>query len=389
MAERARLIALSFGGLVLASCGLQAAGDSPRGDSSRDAFRTRVAGSFDEPWAMAIEPETGTVFITQKAGSIRFLRPDGRQGVVSGVPPVDHGGQGGLGDIAFAPSPARGTPGLQTIYLTYVEPGPGDTRGAALGRGDLDCTDGEACRIAGFRVIWRQEPKVTGRGHFSHRIAFSPDGRYLFLSSGDRQKMTPAQDLTNNLGKVVRLLPDGSAAPDNPFAAMGGVSAQIWSLGHRNVLGLKFDAKGALWGLEHGPRGGDELNRIEPGANYGWPLVSEGSHYSGESIPAHTARPDIRPPALSWHPVIAPGNFIIYRGNLFAGWEGQALIAAMKPAGVVRVALDGNAAREIARHPTDHRIRDLAEAPDGSIWLLEDGKERGAGRLLRITPRSP
>lgn len=175
------------------------------------------------------------------------------------------------------------------------------------------CSSETACALQDLSVIWHQ-PKVSGRGHYSHRLAFSPDGQFLFIASGDRQHMTPAQDLTNNLGSIVRLLHDGTAAQGNPFAGQGSPSDQIWSFGHRNILGLAFDLEGRLWDLEHGPRGGDELNLVREGANYGWPVVSEGKHYGGETIPDHATRPDLSAPAVSWNPVIAPGDMIFYQG---------------------------------------------------------------------------
>jgi len=368
-----------------ASCGAAPAGEKPAPAGSEPPFAVQELAKFDEPWAMAIDPGTRAVFVTEKKGAVRFLLPDGALGSVSGVPRVDYGGQGGLGDIAFAPGPTRKTLDRRTIYLTWAEAGDGDTRGAALGRGELVCDRPDSCALRGLKVIWRQQPKVTGRGHYSHRIAFSPDGKYLFLSSGERQKFDPAQDLSVNLGKVLRLLPDGSPAPGNPFARRGRVSAQIWSWGHRNVLGLAFDAQGRLWDLEHGPRGGDELNLVRPGANYGWPLVSDGDHYDGRKIPRHATRPDLAAPAISWNPVIAPGGMVIYRGDRFAGWKGQALIAAMAPAGIVRVAIEGDKASEVARYPTVRRMRAIAEEADGALLVLEDGP---GGRLLRLTPKS-
>ncbi len=346
---------------------------------------TEVA-RFDEPWALAFIPGTRFALITEKRGSLKLWEEGGEVRGVAGVPQVDHGGQGGLGDIL--PAPDFAASGI--VYLSWAEAGPegSDTRGAAVGMARLVL--GNAPRLDGLRVIWRQHPKVTGRGHYSHRLAISPDGRYLFIASGDRQKMAPAQDLSSALGKIVRLLPDGTPAPGNPFAAgvsgRGSISDEIWSLGHRNILGLAFDREGRLWDLEHGPAGGDELNLVQAGRNFGWPLVSQGDHYDGTKIPRHVTRPDIAPPAISWNPVIAPGDFIFYRGDAFPQWRGQALVAAMKPASIVRVAIEGNAARELARHPMKHRIRDIAEREDGSVWLLEDGKEHGAGRLLRLEP---
>jgi glucose/arabinose dehydrogenase len=254
-----------------------------------------------------------------------------------------------------------------------------------LGKGALVCEETDACRIDGLEVIWRQVPKVTGRGHYSHRIAFSPDGRYLFLASGDRQKMQPAQDLSNTLGSVLRLTLDGQPAPGHPFADRGSPSDEIWSYGHRNILGLAFDAEGQLWDLEHGPRGGDELNRVERGANYGWPVVSNGVHYSGDPIPDHDTRPEFAAPAVSWTPVIAPGDMLFYSGAAFPAWQGDALIAGLVSRGIVRVTFDGGGAREAARYDLGERLRGIAEDRTGALWVIEDGKR---GRLRKLSPQS-
>ncbi|HEX7751401.1 MAG TPA: PQQ-dependent sugar dehydrogenase [Novosphingobium sp.] len=371
------LFALSPVTLGLASCGAAPAGENAA--VRRDFTVTEIA-RFDEPWAIAFLPGTPLALVTERKGKLKLWEDGGAVRDVAGVPAVAYGGQGGLGDIVLAPDFAS----TGTVYLTWAEAGDGETRGAALGRARL-VLDG-APQLEGLRVIWRQVPKVTGGGHYSHRVAFSPDGRYLFLSSGERQKMAPAQAMDTNLGKVLRLLPDGTPAPGNPFAEKGGVAAEVWSLGHRNLLGLKFDAQGRLWDLEHGPRGGDELNLVKRGRNYGWPLVSNGDHYDGRPIPRHATRPEFAAPAISWNPVIAPGDFIFYRGNQFPGWRGQAVIGGMRPNVLVRVAIDGETAREVARVPMEHRIRDIAEREDGSVWLLEDGKEAGGGRLLKLTP---
>ncbi len=248
---------------------------------------------------MTIDPGTGTIFVTERGGRIKFVTPSGRIGTVSGAPPVAHGGQGGLGDIVLAPAPPQPRLDRRTVYLSWAEAGNDGTRGAAVARGELVCEEHDSCALTGLTTIWRQSPKTTGEGHYGHRIAFSPDGHHLFIASGERQKMTPAQDMAGNLGKVVRLLPDGTPAPGNPFAARDGVAAQVWTLGHRNILGLAFDPQGRLWDLEHGPRGGDEFNLVEPGKNYGWPLVSEGRHYDGRKIPPHSSRADLAAPAIS------------------------------------------------------------------------------------------
>ncbi|MCB2080368.1 MAG: PQQ-dependent sugar dehydrogenase [Novosphingobium sp.] len=389
------LTAFSSLALTLASCGSASTGDKtanaqpspPASLPASETFALEAKATFNEPWAMAFAPGTDVLFVTEKGGAIRGLGPDGKLIFVNGAPDVDYGGQGGLGDIAFLQSEAASTLTPRTIYLTWAEAGPSGTRGAALGRGRLVCEDHQSCDIRELAVIWRQQPKVSGRGHYSHRIAFSPDERYLFVASGERQKQDPAQDLSNTLGTIVRLLPDGTPAPGNPFADRGSPSDEIWSYGHRNILGLKFDAQGRPWDLEHGPAGGDELNLVRRGANYGWPLVSNGNHYGGQHIPDHDTRPDLAAPAISWNPVIAPGDMVFYTGDQFPEWRGQVLIAAMKPAALVRVAIDGDAAREVARYPMEHRVRSIAQGPDGAIWLIEDGRNVAESRLLKLTPR--
>ncbi|MCB2072900.1 MAG: PQQ-dependent sugar dehydrogenase [Novosphingobium sp.] len=389
MADRPLLATLSPLLFMLASCGASPAGDNrPQGDAPAETpFETTELGRFEEPWAMAFDRGTGVLFVTEKKGRIKFVEPGGKLGLVQGVPKVDYGGQGGLGDFIFAPAEPSPTLDRRTVYLSWAEAGPGDTRGAAVGRADLVCEDHSSCALRNLKVIWRQTPKTTGRGHYSHRLAFSPDGQYLFIASGERQKQEPAQDLSNNLGTIVRLLPDGTPAPGNPFAELGGTSRQIWSYGHRNILGLAFDGDGRLWDVEHGARGGDELNLVKEGANYGWPVVSNGRHYDGTKIPHQSTRPEFAAPATSWDPVIAPGGMIFYRGDMFPEWKGQALIAAMKPGAIVRVAIDGEKAREVSRYHMDHRIRAIAEHEDGSIWVLEDGRNMSSSRLLKLTPR--
>jgi len=385
-----RLLALvSPLGLALASCADAAPGEKPQAqDAANGGFRTQVVAQFDEPWAMDFDEGTGILLVTERKGTLKQRLPDGRIATISGAPKVAYAGQGGLGDVAFAPGQAKPGTSLdgRVVYLSWAEAGDNDTRGAVLGRGTLACSAPLSCQVQGLSVIWRQQPKVTGAGHYSHRIAFSPDGKYLFLSSGERQKFTPAQDLSTNLGKVLRLNLDGTPAAGNPFAAKGSPSDQIWSYGHRNVLGLAFDAQGRLWDMEHGPKGGDEINLVKPGQNYGWPLVSNGDHYDGRAIPRHDTRPDLAAPAISWNPVIAPGDFIFYSGQMFPQWRGQALLGGMNPSVLVRVAFDGETAREVSRTPMEHRLREIEQGPDGAVWVLEDGKEPGASRLLKLTP---
>lgn len=341
---------------------------------------------------MDIDAATGAMIVTEKKGAIRLRLADGTLGEVSGAPTVAYGGQGGLGDVIFAPGQSGKTPAKtldgRVVYLSWAEAGEGETRGAAVGKATLSCPQPASCALRGLQVIWRQTPKVSGEGHYSHRLTFSPDGQYLFVSSGERQKFTPAQDLGTNLGKIVRLLPDGTPAPGNPFAGRPAPTSQIWSYGHRNVLGLVFDDKGRLWDLEHGPAGGDEINLVKPGQNYGWPLVSDGDHYDGKPIPRHKTRPDLAAPAISWNPVIAPGDFIFYTGDRFPQWKGKFVIASFSEPGLVTVRIDGEKAIEEARYPLGNRIREIQQGLDGSIWLLEDGPAPDSGHLLHLTPPS-
>ncbi|MGQ4660357.1 PQQ-dependent sugar dehydrogenase [Lysobacter sp. F6437] len=341
----------------------------------RPFVATEVA-RFDEPWAMSFLPD-GRLLVTERAGTLKLLGTDGKAGEVSGVPAVDYGGQGGLGDVV--PHPDFADNGL--VYLSYAEAGEGDIRGAAVARARLAFDKQGGGALSDLEVIWRQVPKVAGRGHFGHRIAFGPDG-HLWISSGERQKFDPAQDMQSNLGKIVRLDDDGSVPADNPFVDDGEVAAQVWSLGHRNPLGIAFDATGQLWNIEMGPKGGDELNRVERGGNYGYPIVSNGDHYDGRPIPDHDSRPEFNAPALSWSPVISPGGFTIYSGDTFPDWQGDGLIAGLSSQALVRVEFDGKNAREAERFDMDARIREVEQGPDGDIWLLEDGED---GRLLRLT----
>ena len=233
--------------------------------------------------------------------------------------------------------------------------------------------------MSAVEVLWRQVPKVSGEGHFGHRLLFDDEG-YLFISSGERQKFDPAQDMASNLGKIIRLREDGSVPDDNPFAAEGAIAGQVWSLGHRNPLGMAYDAEGRLWSHEMGPKGGDEMNLIRRGKNYGYPIVSNGDHYDGRSIPDHATRPEFEAPATWWTPVISPAGFIIYTGDLFPEWRGDGLIGGLSSESLVRVEFDGESAREAQRFDMGRRIREVEQGPDGAIWLLEDeGMARVAG----------
>ena len=341
-------------------------------------FRVEEVATSDAPWTMSFLPGTDQALITLKTGTL-LLRTmgNGDQIEVSGVPKPVVAGQGGLGDVVPGPTFEDD----QTIYLSWVESGDGVT-GAVIGRAKL-ATSGSSASLEGLEIIWRQQPKVDGSGHFSHRMAFSPDGQYLFVSSGERQKFDPAQDLSVNLGKILRLTPDGKAAPGNPFASRGGVSAQIWTYGHRNVLGLEFDAGGNLWASEMGPKGGDELNLITKGKNYGWPKASNGSHYDGSEIPDHRTGDDYEAPKVWWTPSVSPGSLMIYSGDLFPDWTGDAFLGALSGQALIRVDADGTTAKKADQWDMGARIRAVVEGPDGAIYLLEDGNN---ARLLKLTP---
>ena len=379
------LLACSGGQGVKANDGAVDQGESTENISpiDRKAFERTEIASFAEPWAMTFLPD-GRMLVTTKGGKLFVVTQTGEKTEVAGVPKVDYGGQGGLGDVVLAPDFA--TSGK--VYLSWVEAsekaGEDDTRGAVVGHAKLIGGEGKTPKLSEMKIIWKQNPKVTGRGHFSHRIVFSPDGEYLFIGSGERQKMTPAQDKSGNLGKIVRLYPDGSVPKDNPFIDDEGTMNEIWTMGHRNILGLAFDDKGRLWEQEMGPQAGDELNLIQRGSNYGWPIVSEGEHYDGTKIPPHSEKPEFTAPKTSWAPVtIAPAGLIIYSGDMFPEWKGNAFIGGLKSQAIIRVAIDGDEAKEAERFKMGARIREIEQGPDGALWVLEDGK---TAKLLKLTP---
>jgi glucose/arabinose dehydrogenase len=353
-------------------------GNLPARQIPNPAFKSTEVARFDQPWAMTFLPD-GRLLVTEKPGRLRLIDVATRQiGEIIGVPAVAYGGQGGLGDVVLHPQFASN----RWVYLSYAEEGAGGVRGAAVARAVLNLdASGNNGSLSNLQVLWRQI-KVSGDAHYSHRIAFDRGGK-LWISSGERQKGTPAQDLQSNLGKIIRLNADGSIPADNPFADQGGVAAQVWSLGHRNIYGLVFNTQGQLWEHEMGPAGGDELNLIERGSNYGWPIVSNGSNYDGSDIPDHSTRPEFNAPEAWWTPVIAPAGFIIYDGNLFPYFRGNGFIGGLASTALIRIQFDGNTGREVSRYPMGQRIREVEQGPDGAIWLLEDGSNV---RLLKLTP---
>ena len=367
---------------------------------------TQVA-SLDYPWRIAFLPD-GRMLVTEKVGRLQLVTPQGRKTAVAGVPASYYQGQNGLLGVFLSPHFATD----RAVYLTYVEPGDYGG-GLALGRGRL-ALDGEHAALDGFEVLWRQVPSGKG-GQPGAQLAFSPDGNYLFLAVGDRQRMTPAQDPSQPVGKILRLTLDGKPAPGNPLEGKTGAStiplidpprdteaaksarvvstytftgpnltpAETWTTGHRTPYGLAFAPDGRLWEVEHGPRGGDELNLLVPGRNYGWPLVSYGRNYNGVPIPNPDTRPDLAKPVIYWDPVIAPGNLMFYKGSLFPQWNGSALISGLVSEVIDRVTFDGNGgATVVQRWTIGKRVRDIEEAPDGSLWMLEDARPGGLYHLV-------
>lgn len=353
-------------------------------------FDVEPVAEFHQPWALAFLPD-GRMLVTEKPGLLRVVSQDGTKSrPLGGLPDVDYFGQGGLGDVAIHPDFADN--GL--VYLSYAESGTGGVRGAAVARGELNLTE-RGGSLTNVEVIWRQYPKVVGYGHYGHRIRFDADG-YLWISSGDRQKFTPSQDMQSTIGKIVRLHDDGRVPADNPFvnyiereAAVDdvGVYDQIWSIGHRNPLGIAFDLDGNLWNIEMGPAGGDELNRVKRGSNYGYPTVSNGDHYDGREMPDHDTRPEFAKPAIWWTPVISPGHLMTYNGRMFREWRGNLLASGLSSRAIVRIEVDGDNAREVARYDMGARIRSVVEGPDGALWVLEDGAGGSQGRLLKLTAK--
>ncbi|MEL6946468.1 MAG: PQQ-dependent sugar dehydrogenase [Pseudomonadota bacterium] len=336
---------------------------------------------FNQPWALAFLPD-GTMLVTTKPGELFHVKADGSRTQVSGMWPVAFGGQGGLGDVVPHPDFAQN----QLLYISSAESlDGGSTFGAVVKRARLD-TSGDTPTLTDIEQVWVQQPKMSGRGHYAHRIAFGPKGTAqegkLFITSGDRQRQTPSQDFTSNLGKVIRLNDDGTVPPDNPIQDKGELAKTFWSLGHRNPLGIDFDASGRLWTNEMGPRHGDELNLTMAGDNYGWPVVSQGDQYSGREIPDHDTDPSFNAPEAWWVPSIGPSGLTIYQGDALPEFKGNALMGGLVARGVVRVQITGDTAKEVERLSWGKRIRDVEEGPDGALYVLED---RSNARLLRLT----
>ena len=393
--------------LALAACGVSAAGLAP-------PFKTTPIATFDSPWAMDFLPGSGVpmtnvALVTEKPGRIWLVDvATGKKTPVAGAPKVVLSSQGGLLDVAAAP----GFAGDQAVYLTYSEPSANGGSGLALARARL-VDIATAPRLEGLTVLWH-DPAGGDGGQFGAKIAFAPDGQSLFLSSGERMRFTPAQDPSQPLGKILHLTLDGKPAPDNPFAGKTGAAsvtitdppddtveakrasgrrftwpgpnltpAETWSSGHRNPYGLAFAPDGRLWEHEMGPRGGDEVNLILRGHNYGWPNASNGQNYNGVDIPDHRPGDGYEPPKVFWNPSVSPSGMIIYTGDLFPAWKGDAILGALSGEALIRVRIRGDQASKADQWDMGHRIREVTQGPRGEVYLLEDG---GGGRLLRLKP---
>jgi aldose sugar dehydrogenase len=403
---------LVIAGLFLALAGNQGYAQINAGLEKPEAslpFDMVQVTTLDLPWRIAFLPD-GRMLITEKVGGVQLVTQQGAKTPVANVPAVLHKGQGGMLGIFLSPHYAKD----HSVYLTYSEPGDGGSS-LALARAKLVLGENSAS-LENLKVIWRDGERGNG-GQFGAQIAFSPDGRYLFLTVGERQRMTPAQDPNQPLGKILRLTLDGKPAKGNPMAGKTGAAsvpvidppedteaaktapvvrtytfpgpnltlAETWSTGHRTPYGLAFGPDGRLWELEHGPKGGDELNLIEPGKNYGWPLVSYGVNYNDVPIPSPDTRSDLTKPVIYWKPVIAPGNLMFYKGAMFPQWNGSALLGGMGTKTLDRITFDGKGgATPAERWDVGHRIRDVEVAPDGSLWLLEDASPGG---LFHVTPK--
>lgn len=354
----------------------QAQGDTKTIDTKAGKVTVEeLAGGLNHPWGLAFLPD-GRLLVTERNGGLRILSTDNKLSApLAGIPETYANGQGGLLDVALDPGFAQN----RTIYFSFAEPG-GEGASTAFARATFADTG-----LSNVKVIFRQEPKVSGAGHFGGRIVFSKDG-YLFLTTGERQKFTPSQDLKSHLGKVLRLNKDGSVPKDNPFAGRADAKPEIWSYGHRNVQGAAIDpATGTVWTIEMGPQGGDELNHPEAGKNYGWPLVSWGNHYDGRDIPDPPTRPDLTDAVKYWNPVISPSGMIFYTGTKFAGWKGNLFVSGLSSESLTRLKIEGNRVTEEERISMGERIRDVEQAPDGSLIVVTD---EGNGKIWRLRPAS-
>ena len=363
--------------------------------SETGPIRVERLAALEEPWGMSFLPD-GRLLITEKPGRLRIFSQGRLSPAVEGTPQVVHFGQGGLLDVEVDPNFAQN----RLVYLSYTEaaeqqppimtPDIDPRLGAFQRREDRTLKGGAVARgrlegnaLRDLTVIWRQVPKTIGRGHYGGRLAFAPDGT-LFISSGERMRFDPAQSVASNLGKIARINSDGSIPPDNPFTNADGSRSDIWSTGHRNPLSLGFEpSTGRLWETEMGPEGGDELNLIERGKNYGWPAVSEGVNYDESPIPKHRTRPQFTRFVRTWTPVISPSGLLFYTGTQFPPWRGNAFIGGLSSQSLIRLTLSGTEVAGEEKIAMGRRIRDVIQAPDGSIFLISEAPN---AELLRLSP---
>ena len=331
-----------------------------------------IAHGLENPWGLAFLPDD-RMLVTERPGRLRIVTKDGTiSEPLKGVPEVFAEGQGGLLDVKLDPDFATN----RLVYIAYSEPGDGGA-GTAVARGKLS-----ADSLDDLEVIFRQHPKVDGPNHFGGRLAFAPDGK-LFVTLGERFTFTPAQDLSNDLGKIVRINPDGSIPQDSPFVGKEGARPEIWTYGHRNPQGLAFNPKTRrLFESEFGPKGGDEINVLEPGKDYGWPVVSWGSNYDDTPIPPPPTHPEFTDAIAHWNPVISPSGITFYTGDAIPTWKDNLLIAGLSSQAITRLTLDGQTVTGEERIPMGARIRDLVQGPDEAVYALTDGSD---GAILKLT----
>ncbi|MEH2622366.1 glucose/arabinose dehydrogenase [Bradyrhizobium sp. AZCC 1719] len=354
-------------------------GEEPAFDSSAGELEVRtIARGLVNPWALAFLPN-GTMLVTERPGRMRLVSAEGQVSPpLKGVPDVWASGQGGLHDVVTDNSFAQN----RTIYFCYAERTTGGGRTTAA-RAKLSDDNG---RLDEVKIIFRQQGPLSSGNHYGCRIAQADDGN-LFVALGDHfTHRDQAQNLGNHIGKVVRIAPDGSVPAGNPFAGRADAKPEIWSYGHRNVQALAINpASGEPWEIEHGPRGGDEVNVVGKGKNYGWPVIGYGIDYSGAKIHQSTAKDGMEQPLKYWVPSIAPSGMAFYTGKLFPKWNGSLFTGALRSAMLVRLTLNGNTVTSEERllQNLHERIRDVRQGPDGALWLLTDSSN---GRVLRVAP---
>ncbi|MFK7868869.1 MAG: PQQ-dependent sugar dehydrogenase [Roseobacter sp.] len=336
-----------------------------------DLRMTPMVEGLDAPWGIALLPG-GELLITEKSGEL-LLWDGNSTRTVAGAPDVTDRGQGGLLDVTVP----RDFATSREVFLSYSKPGRGGAA-TALAVGTLSA---DAARLENLRDLFVSAPGFSGGRHFGSRIVEADDGT-LFLTIGDRGDRPSAQDRANHNGAIVRINRDGTVPADNPFVGQTGFQPEIWSYGHRNPQGAGLDANGTLWTAEHGARGGDEVNRIRKGANFGWPVISYGRHYSGASIGDGTSKSGMEQPAHYWDPSIAPSGLIVYQGDMFPEWRGDLLVGSLKFDYIARLEISGDQAEEVAqiKASATERVRDITEATDGSIWFISVGN----GAIYRL-----